>query len=200
MNMIKKGLAVAVILLFIGLAFAPSINANISKASVDSELVEITTEICGIDGVRPNTLSLSKEEAEEVEELIDDIERRLNAVETRKEAEEIFNEAVVELDKYGLLCGLSVKQTQRLVTGRFYISKTQKLTREIAQIEGAIERNMFCLIAGNTTETYPLSLHFRVLVPYISSIFIMPPYNNVSCLAFVSSLPCVHMLSFPHVA
>jgi len=35
---VKKSLAVAVILLFIGLAFASSINANISKASIDSEL------------------------------------------------------------------------------------------------------------------------------------------------------------------
>jgi len=38
-------------------------------------------------------------------------------VETRGEAEAIFKEAVVELDKYGLLGGLSVRQVQRLVTG-----------------------------------------------------------------------------------
>jgi len=49
-NLIKKGVVVAVILLFIGLAFAPSINANISKASIDSELVEFTTEVCGLNG------------------------------------------------------------------------------------------------------------------------------------------------------
>ena len=30
-NLLKKGIAVAVILLFIGLAFAPSINANVSN-------------------------------------------------------------------------------------------------------------------------------------------------------------------------
>jgi len=33
--MIKKGLAVAVILLFIGVAFTSSINANVSKSSVE---------------------------------------------------------------------------------------------------------------------------------------------------------------------
>ena len=33
-NLIKKGIAVAVILLFIGLAFAPSINAQISKTAI----------------------------------------------------------------------------------------------------------------------------------------------------------------------
>jgi len=35
MNMIKKGLAVAVILLFIGVAFAPNINADVSKQDTD---------------------------------------------------------------------------------------------------------------------------------------------------------------------
>jgi hypothetical protein len=34
-NLIKKGIAVAVVILFIGLAFAPSINANINKTLVD---------------------------------------------------------------------------------------------------------------------------------------------------------------------
>jgi len=102
----KKLLAVGVIVLFLGLAIAPSINANVSKTSVDSELVEITTEICGLNGGK-QTVSLSKEDAEEVEKLIDDIERRLDNVETREETVEIFNEAVVKLDKYGLLGGLT---------------------------------------------------------------------------------------------
>ena len=48
-NLIKKSLTVAVILLFIGIAFAPSINANINKASLDSKLVEITTKVWGFN-------------------------------------------------------------------------------------------------------------------------------------------------------
>jgi len=52
-NLIKKGISVSVIILFIGLAFSPSINANISKASLDSDLIEITTEVYGIKGVKP---------------------------------------------------------------------------------------------------------------------------------------------------
>jgi len=51
--------------LFIGIAFAPSINANISKASLDSELVEITTEVWGFNDGK-HTVQLTKEEAEEV--------------------------------------------------------------------------------------------------------------------------------------
>jgi len=152
----KKLLVVGVIVLFLGLAFAPSINANVSETSVDSELVEITTEVCGLDGGK-HTVSLSKEEAEEVEQLIDNIQNRLNGVETREEAVEIFNEAVVELDKYGLLGGLSVKQAQRLITGGQKDSSAMKLMEKIHRRFRGISNsneNMFCLIIGETDETY----------------------------------------------
>ena len=139
----KKLLAVGVIILFLGVAFAPSINANISKASIDSELVEITTEVCGINGVTPNTVLLSKEDAEEIEQLFDSIRERLNATETREEAEQIFNEAVVELDKYGLLGGLSVRQAQRMVTRRNQPFRDLQL-----EIDDTEYMNLGCLMAG----------------------------------------------------
>lgn len=42
MNTIRKGLAIGVILLFIGLAFAPSINANMGKEYDKSQEIKIT--------------------------------------------------------------------------------------------------------------------------------------------------------------
>lgn len=111
-NLLKKSLAVGVILLFIGLAFIPSINANIS---LDNRLVEITTEICGIDGIEPNTVRLTKQESKEVEQLIDSIKAKLDKAKTRGDTVEIFNDAIIEFDKYGLLGGLSVEKIQRLI-------------------------------------------------------------------------------------
>ena len=150
----KKLLAVGVIVLFLGLAIAPSINANVSKASIDNELVEITTEVYGIDGVKPHTVSLSKEDVKEVEALFDSIREQLNATETREEAEQIFNEAVVELDKYGLLGGLSVEQAQRLVTGGYLNPRVVKVLEKMSnRCQGIFNSNFLCLIAGNTSET-----------------------------------------------
>ena len=111
-------LVFAVIFLFLGITIAPSINANASNKA----LVEFTTEVCGLNGGK-QTVKLTQEEAEEVEILFDSIRERLNAAESIVEAEEIFKEAVVELDKYGLLGGLRVKQAQRLVTSRYKDSK-----------------------------------------------------------------------------
>ena len=58
----KKLLVVGVIVLFLGLAIAPSINANVSKISIDNELVEFTTEVCGLNGGK-HTVQLTKAEA-----------------------------------------------------------------------------------------------------------------------------------------
>ena len=165
----KKLLVFGVIVLFLGLAIAPSINANVSKASIDSELVEITTEICGLNGGK-HTVQLSKEEAEEVEQLIDNIERRLDNVETREEAVEIFNEAIVELDKYGLLGGLSVKQAQRLVTGRY---QNPGVIKHVNKKEGIFENaNFFCLVAGSTSVT-------MIMTPRAVLLYILSRMSNL---------------------
>jgi len=145
----KKYLAVVVVLLFIGLAFAPSINANVSKES----LVEFTTEVCGLNGGK-QTVRLTQSQADEVEALFDTIGERLDATDIRKEAEEIFKEAVVELDKYGLLGGLSVKQAQKLVIGNSLVSNNQRILSR----KSGISKNIFCiLVATATTANNPYS-------------------------------------------
>jgi hypothetical protein len=154
-RMLKKEMVVAVILLFIGLAFTPSINANISKASIDNELVEFTTEVCGLKAGKHN-VQLTREEAEEVENLIDDIKIRLDGVETREETVEIFNEAVVELDKYGLLGGLNVKQAQKLITRGFQNKRmSQFLVNIIPRFLGLSDfENIFCLLFVAITQSH----------------------------------------------
>ena len=147
----KKYLSIGVVLLFIGLAVAPSINANVSKEA----LVEFTTEVCGLNGGK-QTVKLTQEEANEVEVLFDSIRERLNATESREEAEEIFKEAVVELDKYGLLGGLSVKQAQKLVIGKYQNPIVKRVIDRIYKRYPQMlddDENRFCMIAGKVDTT-----------------------------------------------
>ncbi len=201
-----KYLAVAIILLFIGFAVAPSINANISKGA----LVEFTTEICGLKGGK-QTVKLTQEEADEVERLFDSIREQLDATETREEAEEIFKEAVVELDKYGLLGGLSVKQAQRLVTDGYQYSRFIKLSEYTSDRYKGIfgnNTNSLCLIIGHTdNKTYfipPIPGVYRMslnlcLMPLVILIFSMmiPEPSGVILFALTRWLLPLFILLFP---
>jgi hypothetical protein len=129
---IRKCISIVVILLFIGIAFAPYINASVVK----DDLVEFNVEFCGLD--KKHTVKLTQQEADEVE------------------SEEIFKEAVVELDKYDLLGGLSVKETLLLATDGHQNTKAVNHLVKIYDRNKELfdeNTNMFCLVSGETTET-----------------------------------------------
>ena len=163
-NLSKRGLAVCVILLFIGVAFAPSINASVVK----DELVEFDIEFCGLG--RKNTVQLTQQEADEVEQLFDDIEQKLSEVDTREEAEIIFNNAIVELDKYGLIGGLSVRFAQNLVTGKFRNSFKNNIQQESPTSVKDEIHNRFCLVLG-TSLIFTVIQPSNILVPIIDDIY-----------------------------
>jgi len=148
----KKILALFVIFLFIGVAVAPSINLNVVKASNDNDLVEVTTQACGIKGYRNTTVKLTREQYQNLEQYLVEFRARLNQTSTREEAVPIFKEAVVELDKYGLLPrGMNVERVQRLVIGPYF---NDKLIRYLETLPNEPKKcldnfeNKFCLISG----------------------------------------------------
>lgn len=150
-NVIQKVLTIAVIILFIGISVAPSINANLSK---EKDLVEFTIELCGLKTGKEK-VKLTRGEAEKVESLFDSIGQRMKNIETSEESEKIFKEAVLELDRFGLLGSLSVKQAQRLI---FSVHKTPIIrvlekTHNKNSISLDENENLFCLMTGKTTYT-----------------------------------------------
>ena len=104
----------------------------------------------------------------------DDIKEQLENVETREEAEVIFKDAIVELDKYGLLGGLSVRQAQRLVTGGNQYPRFMNILKKLNnRNHGTLDLNInaYCLIAGRTTETHFIGLLLKIAW----SIYLMVP-------------------------
>jgi hypothetical protein len=138
----KKILAVSIILLFLGVAVAPSINFQVVTASTDDDLVEVTTQACGIQGYGDTTVKLTREQYQDLEQYLVEFRARLNQTTTREEAVPIFKDAVVELEKYGLLPrGMSEKQTLKLIL------------RQNEQHLQVLDANYFCLVSGKTTNT-----------------------------------------------
>ena len=68
-SLLKISVNTVVILFFIGVAFAPSINANVSKSALDGDLVEVISEFSTFG--KQYDLKLVNEEREEVEQVID---------------------------------------------------------------------------------------------------------------------------------
>jgi hypothetical protein len=178
----RKCLAVGIILLFIGVAVAPSINSSVVKASIDNDLVEVTSQVCGIQGFGNTTVKLTKEQYQNLEQYLVEFRARLNQTTSREEAVLIFKDAVVELNKYGLLPkGISVKRAQQLVTIGHQIQSVPMIGKKSQQIsinhdclftaifQDSIELNIFIIIArmlsyyGSYWNLWPLVLGYILL-------------------------------------
>jgi len=168
----KKILAVAVILLFIGVTIAPSINFTVVKASNDNDLIEVTTQACGINGFGNTTVKLTRQQYQNLEQYLVDFRARLNQTTTREEAVPIFKEAVVELNKYGLLPkGMSVERVQKLVTRQFHNQKCLDVVWKLLrgnQRSLSDTENWCCLLISYSDCLFILNILLRNLLstPY----------------------------------
>jgi hypothetical protein len=197
----SKTVVVSVIFLFIALAVAPGINVNVVNASSDNDLVEFTTEACGIPGLKPQTVKLTKQQASDVEELFDEIKNNLDNATTKEETVAIFDHAVVDLDEYGLLGGLSVEEAQRLVKRSYQNPQAMNLYNTMyGNCKIFNGSNFLCLIAGETKVTRFYSVvetgcsvlcYFLFGMYIVAHIFVDDPvvfYNIISRLQAISNL------------
>lgn len=179
-SLIMKRLAIGIIFLFVGVTMAPVINFNTVKASLGDDLVEVTTQICGIQGYGNTMVKLTREQYQNLEEYLVEFRARLNQTTTREEPLLLFKEVVVELHKYGLLPkGMSLPQAQTLV----YRWSPQQMTngsfKGISEKTQQIQKiNFLCLLAGQTTTTSFDNIG-TLLVSFMPLIF-----NNVAMAIF----------------
>jgi len=173
--LLKKGFVVSVVFLFIGVAFAPSFNFYIARAANDNDLVEVTTQACGIKGFGDTTVKLTRGQFAEVEKLFDDIEVKLKTVRTREEAIPIYTNAIMELNSYDLLPKrMSVEQVQKLVRERFLKGQGSSLFEELSHKNRLQEyhNNFCCLISGVVQDGYAMGILYMIgMILLLLSIF-----------------------------
>ena len=150
----KKKILIGSILAVVLLTLV-SFSSVVGKVSSDEELVEFDVEFCGLG--KKHTVKITQQEADEVELLFGEIHERLNEVETREEAEEIFKKAAMELNQYGLLPkGMSVEQAQKLVAGEYSKDKGLPIFEKVSH-ENSIQENQdnfFCFVSGTVYDGY----------------------------------------------
>ena len=145
----KKLLVVGIIILFIAVSFAPSINANISRLPLKNKFVETSVRIHRARGITPYTLKLTEKESDEVDKIFDNLKVSLDSAEAGEEIDAIYDDAVESLYELGLFPRMTLKEAKQLVKGK---SKSQS-----GNI-GTAEENYGCSIAGQTTYTYSFGL------------------------------------------
>jgi hypothetical protein len=83
----------------------------------------------------------------------------LNKSSSRRETQNILFKAVIELDKYNLLAGLTVRQAYKLVLGKYRISKFNILNYKNNinnPTPNSVLENNNCLVAAHITHTEPV--------------------------------------------
>jgi hypothetical protein len=145
-KILKKILAIAVILLFVSVTIAPSINFNTVKASQDDDLVEVTTQACGIQGYGNTTVKLTREQYQNLEQYLDDFDTRVKQTTTKEEVIALYKEAIVKLNYYGLLPnGMGIPLAERLVIGNALFDAYSGFFKGIPMSYFNIE-NMKCFV------------------------------------------------------
>jgi len=136
---------------------------NLSKETIllgkelqDEDLVEITVSLCKTDGIENHTVMLTKEQAEELEILIDSFKAELDKVETMEETAEIYNDMIISLDELGLIPDeMGVEEAQELATKILHETFNNEI---VSKMENALEfdddENFLCLIAGTLGHHY----------------------------------------------
>jgi len=161
----KKLVVVGVILLFLGVTIAPTINFNVVKASTENEYVDVVSEACGMKGFGNATARLTRQQYEDLEMYLTDFSARLNQTTTKEDALLLFKEAVLELNKYGLLPrGMSVPQAQKLVTEAYRLQENSRLSNffqhSLNKMNNSNLDNAFCLVTGYLSD----SLYLQVVL------------------------------------
>ncbi|HVQ01777.1 MAG TPA: hypothetical protein VMT57_09730 [Candidatus Thermoplasmatota archaeon] len=155
-----------IVLFLLGVAIAPNINFDVVKASLNDDIIGVTTQTCGVKEWDNTTVHLSRSQYQNLQLYFTTFRDRINHTTTREEAVPLFNEAVVELNKHGLLPkGMSVAQAQRLVTGG------DPLVRLLQSAEKTMRKstindstNLFCLVAGYSNYTVIYTLFQNLLM------------------------------------
>jgi hypothetical protein len=163
----RKWLAIGIILLFVGVTIAPTINFNTVKASTDDDLVhnkeyiKTTVELCGLN--TRTTINLTQDEVQEIKNVFLTYKNKFDQTTTREQAEQILIELLDELHTYHLIENQSLPKIHRLIQSSLTRNPIKNHPEWINQQE-TIKQNLGCFVLGQTSDTvYCSTIVLRLL-------------------------------------
>lgn len=173
----KKILVIGSILLFIGVAIAPSFTQSNAKASRGDDLIVVTTQACGIPGCDDTTVKLTRQQYQDLEQYLVEFRAKLNLTSTPQETIVLFKRTIGELDTYGLLPQrMNQQETLRVLTENSLLFTAMK-SHYLSLGKNPVfnDTNFFCLVTGTTRgagvvgfpELGVAALLYLIAVPYV---------------------------------
>jgi hypothetical protein len=126
------------------------INTDDTLKNMDNTIIETTISI----QIPPGQTHL-------VQEIFNTLRIRLTTATSQQQTQQILNDTIIELDRYSLLPkDISVTQAQHLIN-HATVHQTTAFLPHSQTTEGVIQ-NIFCSVAGNTTNTHVAKLAKRI--------------------------------------
>ena len=189
----KKAIVVGISLLCIITFLISNLVVITAKASDDTHIAKVTSQVYGVRGFGDTTVHLTEQQYRTLRTYLKTFQERLNQTTTREEARTLFREAIAELDVYGLLPkGMTVTQTLRAVSGEqtklmpwFFQKTKQEFLLAEANISSRVI-NLFCFFYAHTWFAFEDSVW--VLLEYLVSSFDLKIFDTLGSLMFYYSI------------
>lgn len=158
-----------IIALLILLASIPPIAISEEKGKCFSNppdnLIEISVEFLGIEGMQRYDLKITEEKYREIQKIFNDTLKSLMKVETNEDAYEIFKETIMKLRDIGIISQtINITKVEEIVTGG-YLNPTHQLhlveMMENLNLTSKFD-NILCFICGEATHTFKMDFSNRV--------------------------------------
>jgi hypothetical protein len=157
-GMFRKGLVLAIVVLFIAINISPALATNIKSItetkivneSNNNDKIEYVIQIVRTNKIIEHKVYLTQQQANELENLIDNVRSDLNNSKSIEETTEICNAAIDSFNNFGLFPeNITEDEIKQLVSG-----KTQHLNsiKFRNKMDDGFE-NRLCFVAGDTSET-----------------------------------------------
>ena len=193
----KKNIAIIVMLLLIGVAATPGISLSVVKAH-NSDLVEVTSQAFGIQGIGITTLRLTTQQHQDLVRYLVYFQSRLNQTTTREEAVSLYKEVIATLNAYGLLPkGMTLRQAQRMVSLGYHVPYPPK--HAVPFTQDSI--NCCCLFSGIFQGAYDDNIFSRIATwiynhmnPYVPPIWPWIVYGILLTIGWVKALRFMNMI------
>lgn len=175
----KKFWAVAVMFVCICIAIAPWVASGVANAVLEEKPIEVSMHVYGKNESGTRSVFLTKQQYHRLTQYLANLQTRLHSMIRREEAVVLFQEAIVQIDSYGLLPrDMTVTWTQQLIGESFQtvkgiplVGRDGQTTRNKRYHENGYPklRNVFCFLSAVATklpeyEPSPVILPFGLLL------------------------------------